>query len=241
MFLRTLCWLSAIVLTTSPIIAFAEPASEEIDTLSKTFGHLLSNHMKNPIVEFSLEKVIEGMREQQQGKAAPMTQQRFEQILASLEKRLIDELSEKNLLDSENFLQKNKTKEGIVSLDQDKVQYQITAEGKGAILKKEDTPIIRYQAMTLDGTVISDSTQLSQECLTLSLQETAPGIQKGMEGMRVGEKRTIHIHPSMTLNNWEVLAPNTLITFQVELVDIQEQADDSVAESTQAITEENIL
>lgn len=52
----------------------------------------------------------------------------------------------------------------------------------------------------------------------ISLDETIPGFNKGLIGMKEGEKRTLFIHPDYGYGTSGYLPPNSLLTFEVELI-----------------------
>ena len=74
--------------------------------------------------------------------------------------------------------------------------------------------MIRYTGKYLDGSVFGASKEDEQ----LSLDEIIPGLRAGLLGMKEGEKRTIYIHPDMAYGTNGYLPPNSLLTFEIEIV-----------------------
>ena len=52
----------------------------------------------------------------------------------------------------------------------------------------------------------------------LSLDEIIPGLKAGLVGMKEGEKRIVYVHPEMGYGTNGYLPPNSLLTFEIEIV-----------------------
>jgi len=67
----------------------------------------------------------------------------------------------------------------------------------------------------------------------MSLDEIIPGLKSGLIGMKEGEKRTIYIHPDLAYGSAGYLPPNSLLTFEIELVKANsstvEQSDTAIS------------
>jgi hypothetical protein len=73
--------------------------------------------------------------------------------------------------------------------------------------------------------VIEDREQnvLFANCDTwLCLSQTIPGFAHGMQGMRIGEKRTIFVHPVLGYGAATTLPPCIGLTIKVHLLDVGE-------------------
>ena len=139
-----------------------------------------------------------------------------------------------NLQIAEEFLATNSKKEGVVELEPNKLQYKIEHTGNGEVVKPHCTPTIRYVGKYPDGNVFG----ASKEGEPISLDETLPGFTKAIIGMREGEKRTIYIHPELGYGTSGYLAPNSLLTFEIEIVkadtplsEMKQDNNDEIAES----------
>jgi peptidylprolyl isomerase len=94
------------------------------------------------------------------------------------------------------------------------VQYKVEKAGEGVTVQEHDSPLLRYTGKFLDGTVFGSS----KEDELISLDETLPGFTKGIIGMKEGEKRTLFIHPDLGYGTSGYLPPNSLLTFEVEVL-----------------------
>jgi peptidylprolyl isomerase len=206
-----------IILLTFPLLLIGEETGETIDLnrLSETLGHLIARQLKQPGVEFNIDAVIVGMRNEQEGKSAPMSEEEYQQMVYTLQEKQFQESAEKNLTQANDFLKENLLKEGVRELDP-KLQFQVTQEGSGELVDNDSTPVIHYSGKLLDGTVFASST--TDQPVALPLKQSIPGFAKGVVGMKEGEKRILYIHPELAYGISGQLPPNSLLIFEVEVV-----------------------
>jgi peptidylprolyl isomerase len=197
---------------------------EDIIRVSETFGHLLGRNLENPGITFDLESIIKGMRDATAGKDSPMSDEEYEELLQSIQEQAYEEISLVNLEEANAFLSENAKHANIIQLNEGKLQYIILKEGNGAVVTKESAPLIHYHGVYMDGTVFGSSTETG-EAIPLPLDDTIPGFANGISGMREGEKRRLFIHPDLAYGTSGVLPPNTLLTFDIEVVKAHTEND----------------
>ncbi|MGH2613521.1 MAG: FKBP-type peptidyl-prolyl cis-trans isomerase N-terminal domain-containing protein [Rhabdochlamydiaceae bacterium] len=190
------------------------PIQPNIEKISEAFGHLLGKNLESMGMKFDIVKVIQGLKDAQEGKAAPMSEAECIQAITAVQETVFKETSAENLKEAENFLATNKTIAGVQVLEEGKLQYKVTHEGKGAVIDENSSPLIRYTGKFLNGSVFG----ASKEEEMVRLDETIPGFSKGLLGMKEGEKRTLFIHPDLGYGTHGYLPPNSLITFEIEVV-----------------------
>jgi len=205
--------------------ALCNAADTDNTKLSETFGHLICRSIDNPIINFDLESIIKGMRDSAAGSTAPMTEEQFEEVIATLQDESFQQLADSNLKQAESFLTTNRSNDNIVEVESGMLQYQVLQEAPSdaATVTENTTPVINYKGMCLDGTVFGDSSQVGGP-ITVPLDQTIAGFSKGIVGMKVGEKRKLFVHPEMAYGVGGDLPPNSLLVFEVELVDIGNNA-----------------
>lgn len=205
----------------------------DIDKVSETLGHLLMRQLENPVIAFNIEKIIEGMKEERVGKAAPLTESEYESQVLLIQEKIFQVTAENNLNEANAFLQKNEKAEGVISFTP-KLQYKIEAAGEGDIVTAEAKPLIHYTGKLLNGTVFATSRD-SGTPIALSLKETIEGF-KAIVGMKKGEVRTLYVHPELAYKATSVaqLPPNSLLIFEVEVVDIGTAEAQSITEAQSA-------
>jgi peptidylprolyl isomerase len=200
------------------IVGAPVPTQEEIADLSETLGHLIGHNMENPVHTFAVDKVIKGIENHFAGQQPPLTFDRFETIVAYMEAEAREIAAKENLEKAEKFLAANKRNPKVSEMVPGKVQYEVIKEGKGPLVTPHSAPKLNYKATCLDGTVIGDSAELN-ESVIIPLDQTVPGFQQAVCGMRTGEKRIIYVHPELAYGTASTLPPNSLITFEVEVTE----------------------
>ena len=209
-FLVTLLFVGSLAAEEAP----KEEAKPNIANISEAFGHLLGKNLDSMGMKFDIAKVIKGLQDSSDGINAPMSEMECVQAIAAVQESIFNDTAAENLKEAEEFLEKNKKIADVKIIEEGKLQYKITHEGEGAAIDQNSTPLIKYTGKFLDGTVFGAS---KEEELVL-VDETIPGFSKGLIGMKEGEKRTLFIHPDFGYGKQGDLPPNSLLMFDVEVV-----------------------
>jgi peptidylprolyl isomerase len=211
-----------------------------ISRISEAYGHFIYKSLENPILRLDFASVMKGMNEGKEGKPSPMTEQEYEEAIASVQEVAFQEMSEKNLKEAQSFLDKNGKEPGVVELEKGKLQIKVLEPGKGEEVTEATMPQLHYTGKYLDGTTFGNSYE-SGEPISINLRHTIPGFRQGVMGMKVGEKRRIFIHPELGYGTSGQLLPNSLLIFDIELVklDPAPKEDDSTADDDASDSEED--
>jgi peptidylprolyl isomerase len=196
------------------VTSIEEDKPLDIPKISEAFGHLIGKNLDSLGFKFDMDKIIKGIQDSIVGKEPPMTESECIQAISQDQEKKFKKLAESNLKDAEKFLEDNTSKEGVVSIEDKKLQYKIEKTGDGEIVQAHFSPLIKYTGKFLDGKIFG----ASKEDEMISLDETIPGFSKGIIGMKEGEKRTLFIHPDLAYGVNGSLPPNSLLTFEIELV-----------------------
>lgn len=191
-----------------------EAAQTDIAKISEAFGHLIGKNIETLGVEFDMEEVVKGLKGALAGKEAPMSEQECVAALTLVQEETFQKEAEENLKKAEEFLTKNAQEKDIVVLKEGKLHYKKLKEGSGSSLQEHATPQVRYEGKHLDGTIFTSVKEEQPLCL----DEVIAGLKEGLVGMKEGEKRTLYIHPDLAYGTKGMLPPNSLLTFEVELV-----------------------
>jgi peptidylprolyl isomerase len=186
----------------------------DLGKVSESFGHLVRKNIESLGLEFDVSRVIKGIEDSLAGKEPPMEENECIQAIALIQESSFQKQSKINLQLAEDFLAKNRQKDGVIELEEGKLQYIVETQGVGEAVKEEDTPTIRYSGEFADGSVFATS----KDAEVISLQETIGGLAKAIVGMKEGEKRTVFIHPSLAFGESSYMPPNALIKFNIEVI-----------------------
>ncbi len=226
------------IIFSSSFYAFASAEVEkEISQISEAFGHLIGKNIDTLGVEFDMELVVKGLKDATSGKNSPMTEAECIEAISAVQEAAFKKKSSSNLAEAESFLQEKAKCKNFTSLEEGKIVYKVEKQGKGAKVEDHSNPVIRYVGKYIDGTVFGES----KEDETISLDETIAGFQKGLVGMKEGEKRTLYIHPDYGYGTQGFLPPNSLLAFEIEIVKAttpKEQLSDSLTVESKNTKEE---
>lgn len=207
---------------------------QDITKASEAFGHFIGRNLKAPGVNFDIESIIKGMREGAAGKPAPMSDKDYEELMARIQEQAYTQLAAENLKKANEFMDTNAKTAKIVIVEPGKLQYIIEKEGQGAVVPEHGNPEIQYTGKYLDGTTFGSSADAGGP-ISLPLDQTIPGVAKGIAGMKEGEKRKIFIHPDLGYGTAGQLPPNSLLIFEVEVV--KATAPEKAKEAANELTE----
>lgn len=168
-------------------------SAEEPDVvkISESMGHLIGKNLQS--IGVDLEAVIQGLHDAAAGKQPPLSEEECVEAVAALQREDLAKKQAEKLQAAEEFLAQNKQATGVVSIEDNKLQYKIDEPGQGSPVGIHHSPLLSFQVHGLDGHLIGESE--GEE--VFSLEDTLPGFGKGIVGMREGETRTIYIHPDL--------------------------------------------
>ena len=119
-----------------------------------------------------------------------------------------------------NFLKGDMTE----SIKNNMLEIETIVEGSGVESKVGDSLTVHYTGMLEDGTKFDSSVDRGTPFnFILGIGQVIEGWEKGMEGMKVGEKRKLTIPPEYAYGERGVpgvIPPNATLIFEVELLEI---------------------
>lgn len=185
-----------------------------IPQVSEAFGHLIGKNLESLGFDFDMRNIIKGIQDSLSGKDSPMSESECVQAISLIQENVFQKLAVENLKKAEEFLTSNKSSNGVIEIEKDKLQYKVEKSGEGLEVQSHFSPIIRYTGKFIDGKVFG----ASKEDEMISLDETIPGFSRGVIGMKEGEKRTLFIHPELGYGTSGYLPPNSSLVFDVEII-----------------------
>jgi FKBP-type peptidyl-prolyl cis-trans isomerase FklB len=126
-----------------------------------------------------------------------------------------------NLKAGQDFLEANKSKEGVVALPSG-LQYEVTTMGEGAKPLATNKVTCHYHGTLIDGTIFDSSVQRGQPA-TFPLNMVIKGWTEGLQLMPMGSKWRFFIPADLGYGNRQVSAeigPNSTLISEVELLGI---------------------
>ena len=132
-----------------------------------------------------------------------------------------NEKASANLKAGQEFLELNKQKPGVITLESG-LQYEIIVDGQGSKPDANSKVTCHYQGTLLDGTVFDSSLKRGQPA-TFPLNKVIKGWTEGLQLMKTGSKWRFFIPPNLAYGDRQVSAqigPNSTLIFEVELLGI---------------------
>lgn len=238
-----------LLLTASPLCAQepaakaesapSEPAAETDPAIIRSyssygFGFNEGIGFKQQISRFGVgsedidrEQFIKGFMDALDGKEPENGQEALNAAMLGLRNQVQERekiLADENLKVAEAFLAENKEREGVITTDSG-LQYEVLKKGDGEKHTEGDQGsrfMVNYKGSLIDGTEFDASPEGSPATMTLNV---VPGFREALTSMNVGSKWKIFIKPELGYRETrrsEKLGPNSLLIFEVELVEIQE-------------------
>lgn len=215
------------------LIATAAQAAErpelksEKDRVSYSIGLEVARNFKKNSVDFDPTIVMLGMSDGVAGERPLLSEKEFRRVIGEFQNQVRQKmaanarvLSADNRKKAEEFLQSNKTKDGVVTLSGG-LQYKVNQAGHGALPLESDTVVINYRGMLLDGTQF-DATEVGKPGTT-KLFDLFNGLKAAIRQMPVGSHWRVWIPPQMAYGDRGVgsdIGPNELLVYDIELLGI---------------------
>lgn len=145
----------------------------------------------------------------------------YQDKLISEAARRLEDLAQKNLEDAESFLAVNGKREGVETTASG-LQYEVMETSEGDRPETDDTVKVNYRLTYLDGR--EGDASIRGIPSTFDLTSMIPGFREGLLLMPVGSKFRFFVHPDLGYGaeGSTRIEPNTLLIFDVELVEIVE-------------------
>ncbi|TAL00417.1 MAG: FKBP-type peptidyl-prolyl cis-trans isomerase [Verrucomicrobia bacterium] len=146
----------------------------------------------------------------------------FQQDLQAKQQEKRKLAGEKNKADGEKFLAENKTKPGVVALENG-LQYKVVTEGKGETPKPDDMVDVNYRGTLIDGTEFDSSAKTGRPA-TFRVGGVIKGWQEALTRMKAGSKWQLFIPADLAYGEFgsgPKIGPNSVLIFDVELLAVK--------------------
>lgn len=175
------------------------------------------DQLNKEILIAAFQKAFMGDSVQIKAEVANSTVQNFFAEISKVE-------AEKNTKASEDFLEANKNKAGVITLPSG-LQYEIIKAGTGVKPKAEDQVKCHYHGTTIDGKVFDSSVDRGEPTV-FPVNRVIPGWTEALQLMPVGSKWKLYIPSALAYGErgaGQDIKPNSALIFEVELLEIVKQ------------------
>ena len=226
--------LAGTALASISMFSFAAEPIKSLDTkdqkVSYSFGLVFGKRMVKDLPDLQVDVFVQGLKDAFQGKAQLLTDKEVGDILQSfqhdLQQKQVEQVQKQgaeNKKAGDEFLAKNKDKEGVVTLASG-LQYKVLKEGKGAQAIATDVVKVHYTGSLINGTVFDSSIERGQP-VTFPVNGVIAGWTEALKLMPVGSKWQLFIPSDLAYgaNGNRSIGPNETLLFDVELIDIEKK------------------
>ncbi|MBF1801132.1 FKBP-type peptidyl-prolyl cis-trans isomerase [Alloalcanivorax profundimaris] len=193
--------------------------------------------MKNLDLEAMIAGLRDGFGDESESR---LGDEDLDQLIRDYQTRMMEarqqeqeEKAQKNLEESQAFLEENAEKEGIETTDSG-LQYKVLESGEEGAESPtlEDTVEVHYKGSLVDGTVFDSSIERDKPAV-FGLKHIIPGWQEALPMMKVGDKWQLFLPPELGYGEQGAggdIGPNQVLIFEVELLDVKKQGNEESAE-----------
>lgn len=210
--------------------AFADTALKTTkDKVSYAIGLQMGMQLSTLKDKIDLDTIMVGIRDGQSGAEFKLSEEEMRTVMTAFQAEMQAEQQAQAVLvasvnseEATAFLEKNKTEDGVVTLDSG-LQYKIIAKGTGASPTETDTVKVHYRGTLLNG-VEFDSSFKRNEPVEFPVNRVIPGWTEALQLMKVGSKWQIFVPSDLAYGErgaGDSIGPNSLLIFEVELLEIK--------------------
>lgn len=216
-----------------------DPKLESTDQkVSYGMGLVLGERMSNDLPDLQMDQFLQGIQHGHSGdeEVQRMSREEIQQALMAYQQEMqqkqsqqMEELAQKNKEAGEAFLAENATRDEVETTESG-LQFEVIEEGSGEKPAATDTVQVHYTGELLSGEVF-DSSRERGEPVTFALNQVIPGWTEGLQLMSEGARYKLYIPAELAYGPGgnRAIGPNETLVFDVELLDINPQADEGAA------------
>lgn len=208
-----------------------KPVSNELSSekqkISYALGYNIGQNLKKDF-EVDLDSFFKGVKESQEG-IRSLSEEEIKNTMmafqAQMREKKMSQMKEASAANKEKgaaFLEENKKKEGVVTLESG-LQYKVITKGDGASPKATDTVKCNYKGTTIDGKEF-DSSYKRGKPASFQVGGVIKGWTEALQLMKVGAKWMLYIPSELAYGDrgaGRAIEPGSTLIFEVELLGIE--------------------
>jgi FKBP-type peptidyl-prolyl cis-trans isomerase FkpA/FKBP-type peptidyl-prolyl cis-trans isomerase FklB len=191
---------------------------------SYAVGLQIGKSLKAQNADVVMPSLIAGLNDGIGGKEPKLKQQELEQSMQKMQENMIkkaQEAAETNLKSGEEWLTKNKAKEGVKTTESG-LQYEVVSEGTGATPTDNDIVKVHYTGTLINGEKF-DSSRDRNEPAEFPVRGVIPGWTEALKLMKAGGKAKLAIPARLAYGPQARpgIPGNSTLLFDVELLEVK--------------------
>jgi len=198
------------------------------EKVSYCLGLETGRNLQRQFNDMDLELLVKGFQDAISNNNPKLAQDEIQSILQALraqveqqQRQFYAKLSEENRKKGEEFLEKNKGEEGVVTLKSG-LQYKVLSAGTGPKPTPADVVSVHYRGSFIDGQIFDSSYERGKPQV-FPLNRVIPGWSEALQHMKVGDKWQVVVPHYLAYGEagyGNEIGPNTTLIFEMELLGI---------------------
>jgi len=209
-----------------PVMIHAAELTTEKQQFSYAIGVNLAGFLQQQgINEVETQAFAAGVQDVLQGKSLQLDVATMKTAIENQQKKMLEQeqqAAELTKQKGKDFLEKNKTVEGVNVLDNG-LQYIVLSEGEGKQPDANSTVTVHYHGTLIDGTVFDSSVERGQPA-SFGLSQVIPGFRESLVRMKTGDKWRVFVPAELGYGENGAggkIGPNETLIFEIELLEVQ--------------------
>ena len=193
------------------------PQSEN-DKAIYSLGYDLGTELKGHALELNQELLLQGIKDAIEGNKPLVKTTGRNKALAQIREQRV----QRNLEQSQAFLDENAKKEGVVTLESG-LQYRVIKDGEGKSPQASSSVNVNYRGTLVDGTEF-DSSYERDKPATFQVKRVIKGWREALLLMKEGAKWELYIPPQLGYGKRglrKAIPPNSALIYEVELIAVK--------------------
>ncbi len=200
----------------------------EDEKISYSLGYNIGQNLKRDF-DVDMTSFFQGFKESQGEEESTLTEAEMKDAMTVFQNKMREKqmaqmkvAAEDNKAKGEAYLNSNKEKEGVVTLESG-LQYRVITSGDGAVPKASDTVECHYRGTTIDGKEF-DSSYKRGKPASFQVGGVIKGWTEALQLMKVGSKWELFIPSELAYGDrgaGNAIAPGSTLLFEVELLAIK--------------------
>ncbi len=195
----------------------------ELDSVSYSLGIDVAKNIQSGYVkELDYDAFAKGLKDVMEDNELAIDESSMRPIINAYFQKANQEAVQANLIEGREFLEENKTKEGV-QVTESGLQYKVLEEGTGIQPVGTDSVVVHYTGTLIDGTVFDSSYDRGQPARFV-LNQVIPGWKEGVMLMKEGAKYKLYLPTELAyatrVRQGGPIPPNAALIFEVELLEV---------------------
>ncbi|OGP75892.1 MAG: hypothetical protein A2W09_00305 [Deltaproteobacteria bacterium RBG_16_50_11] len=212
--------------------------------VSYMIGVDIGKNLKARSGDIDPNALVLGLKDSLSGNRLRLSEEEMNRLIALFNEEMkkqdegrVKEASERSKKEGEEFLARNKKKEGVAVLPSG-LQYKVIRKGVGKSPKATDRVTIHYRGTLMDGKEFASSYKQGHPA-TFRVNTLIPGWAEALQLMKEGSKWQLFVPANLASGKksvgGQVIPPHPVLIYDVELISINKEATEVTGSSSQLL------